>query len=166
MFSGRLYGYGDDEGIIIKPAYNGYAGLILGTNDGERSIFYFIKNKPFWRYSHGSDNLDIIHPKKSGTIALTSDIPSSVKNPYSLTLKANGTTLAIYDGSSAKEANFTYANVGAASASHTHSYYAVNESYGGFKKAGRLPTSGFYQSMESESGGNAPWKNWVHLINC
>ena len=103
------------------------------------------------------------------TLAFTTDIPSSLKNPHSLTLKANGTTLATYDGSSAKEANFTYANVGAASASHTHSYYAVNENYGGFKKAERLPTSGFYQSYISdkeESGGNAPWKSWMHLINC
>lgn len=103
------------------------------------------------------------------TLAFTTDIPTSLKNPHSLTLKANGTTLAIYDGSSAKEANFTYANVGAASANHTHSYYAVNENYGGFKKAERLPTSGFYQSYISdkeESGGNAPWKSWMHLINC
>lgn len=99
-------------------------------------------------------------------LAHISEIPTSLKNPHSLILKANGTTLAIYDGSSAKEANFTYANVGAASASHTHSYYAVNENYGGFKKAERLPTSGFYQSGESESGGNAPWKSWMHLINC
>lgn len=99
-------------------------------------------------------------------LAHVSEIPTSLKNPHSLILKANGTTLAIYDGSSAKEANFTYANVGAASASHTHSYYAVNENYGGFKKAERLPTSGFYQSVESESGGNAPWKSWMHLINC
>lgn len=97
MFSGRFYGNGDDAGIIIKPSSNGYAGLILGTHDGERSIFYFVKNKPFWRYSHGSDNLDIIHPKKSGTIALTSDIPSSVKNPYSLT-----TFGVVYDGSAEK----------------------------------------------------------------
>ena len=59
-------------------------------------------------------------PSESGTLALTTDIPSSLKNPYALTLKANGTTLAIYDGSSVKEANFTYANVGAAPASHTH----------------------------------------------
>lgn len=49
---------------------------------------------------------------------------------------------------------------------HTHNIYAVNENYGGFKKAGRLPTSGFYQSQESESGGNAPWSDWIHLINC
>ena len=49
---------------------------------------------------------------------------------------------------------------------HTHSIYAVNENYGGFTKLGRLPISGFYQSNESKSGGNAPWSSWVHLINC
>lgn len=99
-------------------------------------------------------------------LAHVSEIPTSLKNPHLLTLKANGTILATYDGSSAKEANFTYANVGAASASHTHSIYAVNENYRGFKIAERLPTSGFYQSKADESGGNAPWKGWMHLINC
>lgn len=49
--------------------------------------------------------------------------------------------------------------------SHSHNY-AANENYGGFTKSGRLPISGFYQSDESESGGNAPWSSWVHLINC
>lgn len=52
-----------------------------------------------------------------------------------------------------------------ASSSHSHNY-AANENYGGFTKSGRLPISGFYQSTESESGGNAPWSNWMHLINC
>lgn len=75
IFSGRFYGYGDDEGIIIKPASNGYAGLILGTHSGERSVFYLTKGNPFWRYNNGSTNLDIQHPKKPGVIALTSDIP-------------------------------------------------------------------------------------------
>lgn len=107
-----------------------------------------------------------VYINSAGEVVAANSYPTSLRNPHSLTLKANGTTLAIYDGSSAKEANFTYANVGAASASHTHSYYAVNENYGGFKKAERLPTSGFYQSVESESGGNAPWTGWMHLINC
>lgn len=75
IFSGRFYGNEDDEGIIIKPASNGYAGLILGTHSGERSVFYLTKGKPFWRYNNGSTNLDIQHPKKPGVIALTSDIP-------------------------------------------------------------------------------------------
>ena len=52
-----------------------------------------------------------------------------------------------------------------ASSSHSHNY-AANENYGGFTKSGRLPISGFYQSYESESGGNAPWSSWMHLINC
>lgn len=53
-------------------------------------------------------------------IALKSDIPSSLKNPYSLTLQANGTTLATYDGSVSKIVNLTYNNVGAAAKNHTH----------------------------------------------
>lgn len=66
-------------------------------------------------------------PLDSGTIALTKNIPTSLKSPYSLTLKANGTTLAVYDGSSAKEVNFTYTNVGAASASHTHTWTSITD---------------------------------------
>lgn len=59
------------------------------------------------------------------TLAFTTDIPTSLKNPNALILKANGTILATYDGSSAKEANFTYANVGAASATHTHTWTSI-----------------------------------------
>ena len=135
MFSGRFYGSGDDEGIIIKPSSNGYAGLILGAHDGERSIFYFVKNKPFWRYSHGSDKLDIIHPKKSGTIALTSDIPSSLKNPYALTISLNGTSQGPYDGSAAKNINITPGSIGAATSGHNHDgRYVYN--YGGTQMDG------------------------------
>lgn len=76
VIQGRVYNGGDDEGIIINPAPNGYAGLILGTHNGERSVFYLKKGNPFWRYNNGSTNLDIQHPKKPGVIALTSDIPS------------------------------------------------------------------------------------------
>lgn len=95
MFSGRFYGNGDDEGIIIKPAANGYAGLILGTHNGERSGFYFTKGKPFWRYNDGSVNSEIQHPKKSGIIALISDIPN--KNSWNYDdryLKLTGGTMA------------------------------------------------------------------------
>lgn len=76
VIQGRVYNGGDDEGIIINPASNGYAGLILGTHNGVRSVFYLKKGNPFWRYNNGSTNLDIQHPKKPGVIALTSDIPS------------------------------------------------------------------------------------------
>lgn len=81
VIQGRVYNGGDDEGIIINPASNGNAGLILGTHNGVRSVFYLNKGNSFWRYNNGSTNLDIYHPKKSGTIALTSDIPT-VTNYY------------------------------------------------------------------------------------
>ena len=59
VIQGRVYNGGDDEGIIVKPSPNGYAGLILGAHNGERSVFYFTKGNPFWRYNNGSTNLDI-----------------------------------------------------------------------------------------------------------
>lgn len=76
-----------------------------------------------------------------------------------------GNTSKSVDGSS--NVSWSLSEIGAASSSHNHDgRYAISENYGGFKKSGRLPISGFYQSDESESGGNAPWKGWVHLINC
>lgn len=155
MFSGRFYGSGDDEGIIIKPSSNGYAGLILGAHDGERSIFYFVKNKPFWRYSHGSDNLDIIHPKKSGTIALTSDIPSSLKNPYALTISLNGTSQGPYDGSAAKSINITPGSIGAATSGHNHDgRYVYN--YGGTQMDGSSRNKNAL-GMSTTSGISGEW---------
>ena len=82
-----------------------------------------------------------------------------------------GTTRTLTIGNSGKSVNgsanisWSLSEIGAASSSHSHNY-AANENYGGFTKSGRLSISGFYQSNESESGGNAPWSGWMHLINC
>lgn len=48
----------------------------------------------------------------------------SLKNPYSLTIQGNGTTLTngTYDGSAAKTVNITPSAIGAAKSNHTHSY--------------------------------------------
>ena len=74
--SGRCAGGGDDEGIVVGFANNGYAGLCLGRPSQARSVFYFKSDgsRPFWRYNNGTTNYDIHHPSKSGTIALTSDL--------------------------------------------------------------------------------------------
>ena len=53
-------------------------------------------------------------------------IPTSLKNPNALTMQANGTTVASYDGSSAKTVNITPASIGAAASSHTHSYLPLS----------------------------------------
>ena len=74
---GRVTGSGDDEGIVIGKASNGYAGLCLGDQAGVRSVHYLLPdNSAVWRWNNGSANYDIAHPGKAGTVALTSDIPS------------------------------------------------------------------------------------------
>lgn len=74
--SGRYQDSGDDEGIVIGMANNGYAGLCLGNPSGKRSVFYMqTSGAPYWRYHDGTNGpWNITHPSKSGTIALTSDL--------------------------------------------------------------------------------------------
>lgn len=72
---------------------------------------------------------------------------SSLKNPYSLTIQANGSSLGTYDGSSAKTFNLTYSNVGAAAASHSHSYLPLS----GGNVSGHIYLTG---ANESSSTGN------------
>lgn len=50
-------------------------------------------------------------------------LPTSLKNPYALTIKTNGAAAATYDGSAVKEVNITPASIGAAASAHTHSEY-------------------------------------------
>ena len=73
LTGGRMNDSGDDEGLIINFAPNGYAGVTLGSPTAARSVFYFKSDgtKPFWRYNNGSASYDISHPGASGTIALT-----------------------------------------------------------------------------------------------
>lgn len=47
------------------------------------------------------------------------DFPSSLKNPTSLTVQGNGTTLATYDGSAAKTVNITKSSVGLGNVDNT-----------------------------------------------
>lgn len=57
------------------------------------------------------------------------DFPTSLKNPYSLTLQGNGTTLTngTYDGSAAKTVNITPSSIGAATSSHTHTKSQITD---------------------------------------
>ena len=63
-------------------------------------------------------------------LAHVSEIPTSLKNPYALTISLNGTSQGPYDGSAAKNINITPSSIGAAASDHNHDgryvrYYAV-----------------------------------------
>ena len=93
--SGRTVGSGDDEGIVVGFAPNGYAGLTLGGPSTIRSVFYFKSDgtAPFWRYNNGSASYDINHPGKSGTIALLTDVDTKVSEQLTSYLPLSGGTM-------------------------------------------------------------------------
>ena len=121
--SGRYAGGGDDEGIIVGFANNGYAGLCLGGPSQARSVFYFKSDgtNPFWRYNNGSASYDISHPSKSGTIALTSDLanylPLSKVSNYAL--PKNPGSIEMYPGTSAGHGGFIDFHYNNSSADYT-----------------------------------------------
>lgn len=80
VFCGRINNSGDDEGILIKKAPNNWAGLILGSTDSDRSCFYLGPNGAFWKYVENGSDGSVQHPRKNGTMALTSDIPTKVSS--------------------------------------------------------------------------------------
>lgn len=75
-----------------------------------------------------TDNENIWHRTSSGDdswgawkkLAYSTDIPSSLKNPYALTISLNGTSQGPYDGSVAKNINITPGSIGAATSGHNH----------------------------------------------
>lgn len=81
VVSGRVYSKDDDEGIVITPAANGYAGITLGESSGIHTTLYLNSSKEaIWVYKSSDDGTksSILHPNKNGVIALTSDIPTSL----------------------------------------------------------------------------------------
>lgn len=97
--------------------------VILKGNDSDEGSITTVNFSTYLKFNPSTKQLisdGEYYANGNQRLAHVSEIPTSLKNPYSLTLKANGTILATYDGSSAKEVNFTYTNVGAASASHNH----------------------------------------------
>lgn len=71
---GRAYGTGDDEGIVVLPANNSYAGITLGSHSGARTTLYLLPSsqthRSVWRYSDGTTSYNITHPETNGEIVV------------------------------------------------------------------------------------------------
>ena len=125
------------NGMLWLGNHSGPYGGQLGISSNGRLYYRFISNGSFSTTANGGS---------WNRVAWTGDIPSSLKCPNSLTIQANGTSLGSYDGSSAKTFNITYSNVGAAAASHTHSYIPLS---GGTLSSGT--------SRISRAGSSVSW---------
>ena len=80
---------------------------------------------------------------------------TSLKNPFALTLKGNGTTLSTYDGAGPVTVDITPRAIGAATSSHTHSGYAsASHTHSGYASSSHthpyLPLSGGTMKANAE----------------
>jgi hypothetical protein len=166
IFGGRIYGSGDDEGILIKTASDGWAGLILGSTNSNRSCFYFSSSNALWKYVKDGTDAIIYHPHKSGTIALISDIPTKVSSlsndsgyiTSSGSISGNAATATNADKVDNYHAYQLFRDLGWWGSSETHNANDIegNASVFAYSTHSNVPTTGVLTTF---SGGTDAY-NW------
>ena len=96
--------------------------LSIGENFNRRKQLAFIWNNDNIYYRRHIDSSFTDWRR----LAFANEIPTSLKNPYALTISLNGTSQGPYDGSAAKNINITPGSIGAAVSNHSHDYLVVN----------------------------------------
>lgn len=96
--------------------------LSIGENFNRRKQLAFIQNNDNIYYRRRIDG-SFTNWRR---LAFANEIPTSLKNPYALTISLNGTSQGPYDGSAAKNINITPGSIGAAVSNHSHDYLVVN----------------------------------------
>lgn len=125
-----------------SKTYDGSAAATITASDlgaltAHQSIYAFTlqvngTSKGTYNPASAAKTINIAVPTKTSDITNDSGfitsaaIPTALKNPYAVEIKANGVSLGTYDGSAAATFNLSAANVGAASKVHTH-YSIVTE---------------------------------------
>lgn len=95
--------------LVDYESIEALVAALMGYYNGE------LKKKA--NTSHTHDYAPSSHKHKKADI---SDFPTSMKNPYALSIQLNSGTANTYDGAAAKSINITPASIGAAASSHTH----------------------------------------------
>jgi hypothetical protein len=166
IFGGRIYGSGDDEGVLIKTAGDGWAGLILGSTNSDRSCFYFSSTNALWKYVKNGTDAIIYHPHKNGTIALISDIPTKISSlsndsgyiTSSGSISGNAATATNADKVDNYHAYQLFRDLGWWGSSETHNANDIegNASVFAYSTHSNVPTTGVLTTF---SGGNDAY-NW------
>ena len=125
-----------------SKTYDGSAAATITASDlgaltAHQSIYALTlqvngTSKGVYNPASAAKTINIAVPTKTSDITNNSgfitsaSIPTALKNPYAVEIKANGVSLGTYDGSAAATFNLSAANVGAASKVHSH-YSIVTE---------------------------------------
>lgn len=146
--------------ILAIATVNGYWTLGHLGDGGERIGFNYDTDAD---YNAGRNNNHVIWLPTGGaegTLALTSDIPSSLKNPYALTISLNGTSQGPYDGSAAKNINITPGSIGAATSGHNHDSSYVKYTKVTKSTADNANATPYLYNVENEEVISGYYKYW------
>lgn len=119
-----------------SKTYDGSAAATITASDlgaltAHQSIYAFTlqvngTSQGVYNPASAAKTINIAVPTKTSDITndsgfiTSASIPTALKNPYAVEIKANGVSLGTYDGSDAATFNLSAANVGAASKVHSH----------------------------------------------
>lgn len=146
--------------ILAIATVNGYWTLGHLGDGGERIGFNYDTDVD---YNAGRNNNHVIWLPTGGaegTLALTSDIPTSLKNPYALTISLNGTSQGPYDGSAAKSINITPGSIGAATSGHNHDSSYVKYTKVTKSTADNANATPYLYNVENEEVISGYYKYW------
>lgn len=146
--SSTTEGKSPDDATILHLSWDNNGGwdTQLGINSPSGRVYSRAQNSGTWQ------------PWK--TLAFTTDIPSSLKNPYALTINLNGISQGPYDGSAAKNINITPDSIGAATSGHNHDSYYVK--YGKVVKSttDNANVTPYLYNVENEEVISGYYKYW------
>lgn len=152
VISGRPYGTGDDEGIIVLPAENSYAGISLGSHNGARTTLYLmpssVGHRSVWRYCDGTNTYNITHPETNGEIVVHTADTAQGSETLPVYVAASGvvtpcTASSVFsDFSSTAGASGETLSITVAGQTRTVTLDAANESQGGVITTGTQTIAG------------------------
>ena len=97
--------------------------VILKGNDSDEGSITTVNFSTYLKFNPSTKQLisdGEYYANGNQRLAHISEIPTSLKNPYALTISLNGTSQGPYDGSAAKNINITPGSIGAAISNHNH----------------------------------------------
>ena len=152
VISGRAYNSGDDEGIVVLPAENSYAGITLGDASGIRTTLYLLPSgnthRSVWRHNNGVGTYNITHPETDGEVVVHTADTAQGSETLPVYVAASGVVTpckassVFSDFSSTAGASGETLSITVAGQTRTVTLDAANESQGGVITTGTQTIAG------------------------
>ena len=130
-------------------------GWLYWRNQDDTDNDYALYRNVFYDYTAGSTNIKrITFPSKTGTLALTDDIPSSLKTQYKISFKDKSNNTVSFDGSSAVDLTsgvyYAVSSGSATKANQDANGNVITDTYAKKTSLATVATSGSYNDLSNK----------------